>query len=109
MGGRKPEHPARRVAGSQTCDSDSGADSVSALILYCRTIFMSYVPLLYVCMLARSNHCIFFFSVPALQADPNTLFRSNSLSSKAMEQFMKVSKIISFAETEFFFSCLFDK
>lgn len=53
------------------------------------------------CMLAHSNHCIFFFSVPALQADPNTLFRSNSLSSKAMEQFMKVSKIISFAETDF--------
>lgn len=54
------------------------------------------------CMLARSNRCIFFSSVPALQADPNTLFRSNSLSSKAMEQFMKVRKIISFAETELF-------
>lgn len=32
----------------------------------------------------------------ALKADPNTLFRSNSLSSKAMEQFMKVSEEISF-------------
>lgn len=27
-----------------------------------------------------------------LPADPNTLFRSNSLASKAMEQFMKVSR-----------------
>lgn len=28
----------------------------------------------------------------ALPADPNTLFRSNSLASKSMEQFMKVSR-----------------
>lgn len=27
-----------------------------------------------------------------LSADPNTLFRSNSLASKSMEQFMKVSR-----------------
>lgn len=29
-------------------------------------------------------------SLCALPADPNTLFRSNSLASKSMEQFMKV-------------------
>lgn len=33
----------------------------------------------------------------ALTADPNTLFRSNSLSSKAMEQFMKVSQGLCFS------------
>lgn len=32
-----------------------------------------------------------------LTADPNTLFRSNSLSSKAMEQFMKVSQGLCFS------------
>ncbi len=35
----------------------------------------------------KSDQYLFCF---ALIADPNTLFRSNSLSSKAMEQFMKV-------------------
>lgn len=39
----------------------------------------------------------------ALKADPNTLFRSNSLSSKAMEQFMKVSEEIYFTWAEIIF------
>lgn len=35
--------------------------------------------------------CPSHHSLCALPADPNTLFRSNSLASKSMEQFMKVS------------------
>lgn len=37
-----------------------------------------------------------FLFCSALTADPNTLFRSNSLASKAMEQFMKVRWCILF-------------
>lgn len=39
-------------------------------------------------------NCDFFFLFFSFTADPNTLFRSNSLASKAMEQFMKVWQTI---------------
>lgn len=51
-------------------------------------------------MLFFTLNPISLFSVFTLTADPNTLFRSNSLSSKAMEQFMKVSQGICFIWSE---------
>lgn len=66
------------------CELEADASLLSFNALY----YMSYVMLNYVIIYYKSYQYVFCF---ALIADPNTLFRSNSLSSKAMEQFMKVS------------------
>lgn len=52
---------------------------------------MMYFQLNCVVIYYKCNQSPFCF---ALIADPNTLFRSNSLASKAMEQFMKVCQHI---------------
>lgn len=49
--------------------------------------YMMYFQLIHVIIYCKPNQSHFCF---ALIADPNTLFRSNSLASKSMEQFMKV-------------------
>lgn len=53
---------------------------------------------------ADVDHFLFCF---ALTADPNTLFRSNSLASKAMEQFMKVRYLLLFHNNMKAIFCLY--
>lgn len=61
--------------------------TVSFNILYVYMTCVLYFLLNLVVIWQKSHQPLLCF---ALIADPNTLFRSNSLSSKAMEQFMKV-------------------
>lgn len=55
-------------------------------LLYCYYVLLNIKSCCFFSLSSQSPFCF------ALTADPNTLFRSNSLSSKAMEQFMKVSQ-----------------
>lgn len=75
--------------------------SISLFVLSCCSLLVSLLYCYYVLLNIKSC-CFFSLSSQsplcfALTADPNTLFRSNSLSSKAMEQFMKVSQGLCFS------------